>query len=457
MRTDGVSLGGAQLSRGIGVVTATGIVIANMIGSGIFTSSGLMAAQLPGAGWVLLCWVLGGFIATAGALSYGELATRMPEAGGEYVYIKRLYHPAFGFLTGWTSFIVGFSAPIALSALGLAEYIFAGFADRVGGTANLAFLKQSVAAATVALFTLVHYLGAKLGGRVQNVLTALKIVIVVCLAVTGLALAGGGSGNPLDFGGGGTEAWSFGAAMMMVMFSYSGWNAAAYIASEVRKPKLLPATLVVGTLAVAAIYLLVNLFYFSAAPYEALAGQVAVAERAASSVFGNWMPELLSGLFGVAMLSSLSAYILIGPRVYYAMAKDRLFFPFAAKVHPKHKVPGRAILVQGALAVAMIFIGSFEQLLIYVGFALGIFPFMAVAGLFIARARRVGESDAVRTPAFPLVPLFYLVASAVLMAIAYMERPWESTFAVVTVALGVPVYFLWVKGMAKSEPRMDTD
>lgn len=448
MQDDSAVSTGAQLSRGFSIITATGIVVANMIGSGIFTSSGLMAAQLPGAGWVILCWLLGGIIATAGALSYGELATRMPEAGGEYVYLKRLYHPAFGFLTGWTSFIVGFSAPIALSALGLAEYIFAGFADRFASASDLTLFKQIAAASTVALFTFVHYLGVKLGGIVQNILTALKITIVVGLAIIGLGFTGGGLGNPLDLGSGGTAAYSFGAAMMMVMFSYSGWNAAAYIASEVKKPKMLPLILVGGTLTVAAIYVLVNLFYFSAAPYETLAGQVAVAERAASSVFGNWMPELLSGLFGVAMLSSLSAYILIGPRVYYAMAKDRLFFPFAAKVHPQHKVPGRAILIQGALAVAMIFVGSFEQLLVYVGFALGIFPFMAVAGIFIARKRKVGESDAVKTPGFPIIPLFYLVASAALMAIAYAERPWESTFAVITVALGVPVYFLWVKGMS---------
>jgi APA family basic amino acid/polyamine antiporter len=172
-----------------------------------------------------------------------------------------------------------------------------------------------------------------------------------------------------------------------------------------------------------------------------------VAETAAVRAFGPWMGASLSILIGVALLSSLSAFILIGPRVYYAMALDRLFFPFAAKVHPKHRVPGRSILIQGSLAVIMLIIGSYEQLLVYLGFSLSIFPWLAIAGIFIARRRGIGNDTAVKVWGYPIVPGFYLLASLGLMIVAYINRPLESTIAVATVLLGIPCYFLGIKNI----------
>jgi APA family basic amino acid/polyamine antiporter len=439
------------LGRSLGLFTATAIVIANMIGSGIFTTSGEMADILPGSGWVIFCWLLGGLIAVSGALCYAELATRMPYAGGEYIYLKRLYHPALGFLTGWTSFFVGFSAPIALSALGFTEYLFTCLANHwqlVDGF-ELTLAKKSCAIIIILTFTALHYLGTRLGAQVQNTLTLLKIALIVILASAGVLLGSGRLGG-LSFNlNGPVQGMAFGAAMMMVMFSYSGWNASAYIASELKRPRItLPVSLVAGTAVVIVIYLAINLFIFHSAPYAELKGKIAVVEVASVWAFGNWLSDLLGGIIGVAMLSSLGAYIMLGPRIYYAMARDRLFFPFAGKVHPRYGVPGRAIIVQGLIAVAMVAAGTFQQLLIYVGFALGIFPLLAVAGLFIARSERIGEEMAVKVWAYPLVPLFFILSNIALMAFAYFERPLESTAAVISVLLGVPCYFLWIKRFA---------
>jgi APA family basic amino acid/polyamine antiporter len=198
---------------------------------------------------------------------------------------------------------------------------------------------------------------------------------------------------------------------------------------------------------VIALYLAVNLFILRALPYGEIQGSVAVVEKASVSVFGLWMGKGLSMMVGVALLSSLSAFVMIGPRVYFAMARDRLFFSFAAKVHPKHGVPGRSIAIQGALAIVMVAAGSFEQLLIYIGFALGIFPWLAIAGLFIARRRSIGDHGAVKVPLYPLPPITFLITTLSLMVVAFLGRPVESSAALVTVAAGIPFYFLWVKAV----------
>jgi APA family basic amino acid/polyamine antiporter len=437
-----------DIKRDVGLLSAASIVVANIIGAGIFTTSGILAGMLPGPGWVLACWIFGGAIAIAGSLCYAELATRMPEEGAEYVYLKRLYHPVFGFLTGWTSFIVGFSAPIAASAMGFSEYLFAGLSGdgASAGTTLVLVAKKATAIAVIALFTALHYRGIRTGTRVQNALTALKIVIVLGLASAGM-LFGGGDWVNFTVGGassGGFRWLAVGTAMMLVMFAYSGWNAAAYIAGEVKNPRrTLPLSLVAGTATVIVLYFAVNLFIFRSLPYSEAGGVIAIVEAASTHAFGGWMGKALSAMISLALLSSLSAYIIIGPRVYFAMARDGLFFSFAERVHPRFRVPGRSIVIQGAIAVTMVSIGSFEQLLVYLGFALGIFPWLAVAGVFVARRRGVGDASAVKLPGYPVVPLFFLVSTLSLMVVAYINRPFESTLAVLTVLAGIPFYRVW--------------
>ncbi len=436
-----------EIKQEIGLFSATSIVVANIIGAGIFTTSGILAGMLPGAGWVLACWAFGGLIAIAGALCYAELATRMPDVGGEYVYLKRLYHPSLGFLTGWTSFIVGFSAPIAASAMGFSEYLYAGLSSPINP-----IFKKLTAVAIIVVFTALHYRGIRSGTRVQNALTVLKIAIVLGLAAVGLALGGGNWANVLAGESGGFRWTAIGTAMMLVMFSYSGWNASAYIAGELKNPRrTLPVSLATGTGIVIVLYLALNLFVFRSLPYAEAGGVIAIVQKAATAAFGGWMGSGLSAMISLCLLSSLSAYIIIGPRVYFAMARDRMFFRFASRVHPRFGVPGASIIAQGAIAVLLVSIGSFEQLLVYLGFALGIFPWLAVAGLFIARRRRVGETEAVRVPGYPVVPAFFLLVTLSLMVVAFINRPFESSLAIATVLAGVPLYYIWFRSSRTRE------
>jgi len=443
------------VKREIGIGSATSIVVANIIGAGIFTTSGIMAGMLPGPGWVLACWAVGGLIAITGSLCYAELATRMPEVGGEYVYLKKLYHPALGFLTGWTSFIVGFSVPIAASAIGFSEYLFAGLnGDRIAlSPTQLLVVKKAFAISIILVFTLLHYRGIKTGTRVQNSLTVLKIIIVLGLALAGLFLGGGNWENVLASDNSDFRWPAIGTAMMLVMFAYSGWNASAYIAGELKNPRrALPFSLVAGTSAVIVLYMAVNLFVFRTLSFSEAQGVIAIVEKASLSAFGDWMGKGISIMISLALLSSLSAFVIIGPRVYFAMARDKLFFPFARQVHPRFGVPGRSIVIQGTIAIVMVLVGSFEQLLIYLGFALGIFPWLAVAGIFIARKRGIGDSSVVRVPGYPLVPLFFLTITLALMIVAYVNRPFESAAAIITVLAGVPCYLIWIKA-TKSPTR----
>jgi APA family basic amino acid/polyamine antiporter len=446
-----------QLERKLGTVSATAIVVANMIGAGIFVTSGLIAAQLPSPGWVLICWFFGGLIAISGALCYAELSTRMPQAGGEYVYLKRLYHPVLGFLTGWTSFFVGFSAPIAASARGFAEYIFAGLDSPLSALSStqVFIFKKATAISIILIFTFIHYLGLRFGSRVQNALTLLKILIVFGLAAVGILFGKGDFSNVSFEIDGAFSGLAFGTSMMLVMFAYSGWNASSYIAGELKQPRrTLPISLVAGTCIVIGLYLALNLFIFHAVPYAELnvpdkEPTIAIVEEATVHAFGGWTGNVLGLLIALGLLSSLSAFIMIGPRVYYAMAKDRLFFPFASKVHSRYRVPGWSIVLQGATAVLMVMVGTFEQLLIYIMFALNIFPWLAIFGIFIARRRGVGEESVAKVWGYPVLPVFFLLSSLVIMAFNYMNRPLESSAAVVTVILGVPIYYLWRKGVGR--------
>ncbi len=435
---DGVVPKNNSLQRKISFTTATSIVIANMIGAGIFTTSGIMASNLPSSGWVILCWLFGGILSITGALSYSELSTRMPADGGEYIYLRILYHPIAGFLTGWTSFIVGFSVPVAASAIGFSSYLLGGFDSEL-------IIKLS-AVTIIIVFTVIHYMGIRFGSKVQNGLTLLKIILVLGLAFAGLFF-GNGDLSYIQFSFNGSfEGIAIGTAMMLTMFSYSGWNASSYIAGEIENPrKNLPASLLTGTIVVMLIYLGLNFFMFYAVPFEELKGIVTVTETASIYSFGQWMGEAFGILISLALLSSLSAYIIIGPRVYYAMSKEGHFFKFASSVHPKYKVPGKSIIIQGTIAVLMIAIGSFEQLLVYLGFALSIFPLLAVAGIFIARKRRIGEESAVKVWGYPFVPVFFLVCSFLLMIVAFINRPFESSLAITTVLLGIPCYYLWIR------------
>ena len=440
----------------LGLVSVTSIVVANMIGAGIFTSSGLLMGQLGDPRVMLALWGVGGVIALCGALCYGELGAAIPHAGGEYVFLARIFHPALGFLSGWLSFFAGFSAPIAASAIGFSEYLARAFPAAVSPglldpQLEAVVTRKAWAVLVILVFTLVHMRGLSFGARVQNVLTGLKVGLIVGVVGVGFAAGNGslshlaqGEPMPLDFASLKTAA----LALMWVMFAYSGWNAAAYIGSEIRDPgRTLPRSLLLGTGVVAALYLALNLLYLYAIPPDEMAGVIPVAGLAVGNLLGRAWETGLSLLVAFALFSSLSAFIILGPRVYYAMARDRCFFPFAGRVHPRHAVPTGSIVLQGAVASVMVLLGTFDQILTFMGFALGIFPLVAVVGLVVIRRRGWGTY---RMPLYPVVPLFFVAANLSILTLAFLERPVESSVAILTVLVGLPAYVAF-----RARPRRD--
>jgi len=434
-----------RLGRRLGLPSVTSIVVANMIGAGIFTTSGLLIADLRDPWLMLMLWLVGGIIALCGALCYGELGAAIPRAGGEYAILSRLFHPVVGFLSGWVSLFAGFSAPIAASAIGVSEYVLGAFPslDTALGSSE-GVVKKGVAIAVIAVFTLIHRRTLKVGAAVQNVLTALKVALVVGLVVIGFSI-GGGDWSHLRADGEtvvGFPGWkTAGLSLMWILFAYSGRNAAAYIGSEIRNPgRNLPRALLLGTGLVTVIYLAVNLLYVWAASPEEMSGVIAVAALAVSNLAGPGAASAVSLLVAFALFSSLSAYMNLGPRVYYAMAADGCFFKFAGRIHPVHGVPSRSVELQGSIAAVMVFFGSFDQILTYMGFSLGIFPLLAVYGVF--RLRRRGELR-FSMPGYPIPPLVYLASGSAILVLAFLERPVESSVAIVMVLVGLPTWALF--------------
>lgn len=437
------------LERRLGLFPLTNIVIANMIGAGIFTTSGLLMGDLHDPRIMLALWLVGGLIALCGALSYGELGAAFPHAGGEYAFLSRLYHPILGFLSGWVSFFVGFSAPIAASAIGFSEYLTRAFPGLltpgllpVAGEALV--MKKIYAILIIAAFTFLHTRGLESGARVQNALTGLKILLIVGLVGAGFAFGRGSLAHltaaapfRLDFAG----LKTMGLSLMWIMFAYSGWNASAYVGSEVRDPsRNLPRSLLLGTGVVMALYAALNLFYIYAIPPAQMEGVISVAGLAAANLFGPSAGTVLSLLISFALFSSLSAYLILGPRVYYSMSRDGIFFKALAFVDPKCGVPTRSILLQGGIAAVMVLFGTFEQLLTYMGFSLGIFPLLAVLGVF--KLRRSGRS-AVKLPGYPVASAVYLLVGAAILVLAFLRQPAESLVAIATALAGIPVYFFF--------------
>jgi len=439
-----------HLPRKIGLFSASNIVIANMVGAGIFTTSGLLMSGLDNPWLLIILWALGGIVALCGALSYAELGAAMPHAGGEYIFLSRLYHPMFGFLSGWVSFIVGFSAPIAASAIGFSEYLFRAFPGLVqAGDSGIfmgQYLNKILAILVIVMFTFIHLRGLEFGAKVQNYLTLLKVGLVVILILLGISFGKGNfthfsQGNPVTFNF--SSIKTMGLSLMWIMFAYSGWNASTYIGSEIRNPvRNLPRSLLYGTGIVMVMYMLLNIVFVYATPPNDMKDVISIGGLTVRNLFGTSMEFTFSLLIAFALFSSLSAFIIIGPRVYYSMALDGYFFKFVSKVHPKYNVPSAAILLQASIAIVMVLSGTFDQILTYMGFSLGLFPILSVAGVFILRAR--GQSKLMMR-GIPYHLVIYLVFGIVMLVLSYLERPVESSIALGTAVIGIPLCYFFRK------------
>jgi len=421
-------------------------LISNVIGGGIFTTTGFMARDLGDPGIILALWIIGALLALTGAICYSELGTIFPMTGGEYIYLSRAYHPLLGFLSGWASFTVGFGAAVAAGAVSFSSYALQVFP--AGHDAVL--VGKGLALGLVWVLTVVHVAGVGVGGLVQQILTVLKVGAVVGLIFGALAFGQGDWENlevkaPELTPGLGTIFVS----LIFVTYSYSGWNAAGYIAGEITEPgRNIPRIMIGGTLLVGFLYFVLNLIYFYALPVTVL-GQpplLPVAEKASVALFGSEAQGLVSALLCVSIAGAVSAMIWAGPRVYYAMAKDQLFPTYFAKVEGDGEAPGRSIILQSVWVTVLILSGTFEQLVIYSGIVITIFTGLAIGAIIVLRRTRPELRRPFRVPFYPVLPWIYIMVSLLIVGYGLIERPVESLWAVLTVLTGVPLYFYWKRG-----------
>ena len=439
---------------GLGITAA--IVVANMIGTGVFTSTGHQAKSLHDPTTILLCWVIGGVIALAGAACYAELGTLMPKAGGEYVYLREAYHPALGFMSGWVSMTAGFSAAIATAALLFSKYL----ATLVGGIGDVT-TQKIIACALIAAITCMHGFDTKLGGRVQEGFTIMKVLLIVVFIVLGL-VSGHGDWSHFASQAGGVgqnlPTTAFAISLMYVSFAYSGWNAAAYIAGEVEKPeKNLPRSLLIGTGVVMALYVLLNVIYIYALPIPALAGPendyspiIEVGAAAAANLFGSKGGNAITTLIALALISAVSAMVMAGPRVYAAMANDRAL-PHQLAWHSKRGVPTVAVVAQGVLGVLFVLVGDLGELIRFAGFTLAVFAALTVGALFILRRR--GMKGPYKTFGYPITPLLFIASSAWIAYAQIKQNPKESLVVAAVLVVGALVYVFAVKSTPKDPPQ----
>jgi APA family basic amino acid/polyamine antiporter len=441
------------LLRQLGIASATALVISNMIGTGILTTSGFLAGQLGSAQWVLLIWIAGALCALVGAFCYSELGVNFPSSGGEYVYLTEAFGPTWGFMTGWISFFAGFSAPIAAAALAFSDYLGHFFGElrldraqhiigsgawelKLGGA-------QILASVIILVFTLVNCLGIRRTARLQNVLTSLKIFIILAFLIAGFAF-GDGSWSNFSHPAVRTSATpmfsQFFLSLFYIYVAYSGWNAATYVAEELKHPaRTLPWSLTYGTALVAALFIALNVLFIYAVPLDEMKGVVAVGALAARHLFGPAVAGVFSAAMALSLLATVNAEVTIGPRVYYAMAKNGAFFSMAAKVDARWHTPVVAILCQGVCSILMT-VSPFLNLLLYIGLLLNFFAVLSVGSLFIFRRRPGWQRLGVVSFAYPLLPAFFVVTGIWMTVLGVMLRPGISAAAMLTVAAGAAVY-----------------
>lgn len=420
------------MRRRLGLTSAAALVIGNMIGAGVFTTSGFALADLGRPETVLLAWVVGGVMALCGALSYGALARRIPESGGEYTFLSRTVHPLAGFLAGWVSLLVGFTAPIAAAALGLQAYL----ADSFG----MAGRPEWIGTTAILIAGLMHGMQLRTGVVLQNTAVGLKLVLIGGFVVLG-ALRIPAQADSSVLPSAGFELGAFAVTLVWISFAYSGWNAAVYIAGEVREPERnLHRSLWLGTGVVTLIYLALNAVFLYSAPAQALAGKAEIGAIAAEALGGNALRQAVSVLVALALFTSISAMVMAGPRVYARMAEDGLF---PRRLGVAKEVPRAAVALQVGLAVLVAWVSGLRELLGYIGFTLGISA-AATVGALIALRRREGPLR-VPVPGYPWVPGLFILTTLSAAGFMAARQPLEAGMGLLTVALGVPAYWLMRK------------
>ncbi|HEV8318262.1 MAG TPA: amino acid permease [Vicinamibacterales bacterium] len=456
MRLSTAALSEPVLDRRLGPLDAAAVIVSNVIGGGILFTPPQVAASVPSALLFLSTWAAGGVLAFAGAIAYAELAALRPHAGGEYVYLREAYGRLAAFLTGWTSFVAGFSGAIAANAVFFAVYMgrfvpAAGVATPflvlpiVPGILELTFSPQTVCALVLVWgFAFIHLRGVGTGRLVGNILAVLKVSALVLFVAFGFSFGAGNPSNVVQTGPVAPASWLL--ALIPVMFAYSGWNAASYIAEEIRDPgRNVPRAFALGTGAVVALYLALNMLYLYVLPIDRLATiKGSVLDVVADGLLGPAAGDVMAAVAIISLSASVSAMTFAGPRVYFAMARDGLFFRRAAAVHPKYRTPATAIVAQAIWASLLLVSAKGDTLVNYTGFAITLFLGVAVAAVFVLRSREPNADRPFRAWGYPLFPGLFVVASAAILINALWNGPAAAVASAVVMALGLPFY-LWFR------------
>lgn len=430
----------------IGWPTAAAIVIANMIGTGVFTTLGFQLAYQEQVAAIILLWIIGGTVALTGAITYAEIATRLPRSGGEYHFLSEIYHPILGYLSGWVSITVGFAAAIALAAMAIGSYL----------TKIITVSAVSIAVLTILLVALIHSFNIQQSSRFQNILTGLKVLLVLFLIGCGLLLPVDGEGSlmTLNFSSSlwsdmtQTSTW---VALVYVIYAFSGWNAAAYLTEEITDPKRnLPIALVGGTVLVSALFLLLQLSFLRQAPVELLVGKVEVGQVVAEVMLGKQGGQIISYLIAALLIAGISAMIWVGSRVTRAMAGDYQMWHYFARDN-RRGIPVRAIWLQAGISIFLVTTSSFEQILIYSGFILQLFTLLTVFGLFYLRRKKVGEETAWRSPWYPIVQIVFLLFNFLVLFFLLFDKPFESTLGFLNLVAG-GLSYIWERWRYQPPP-----
>ena len=430
------------------------VVVGGIIGAGIFINPYIVAQRLGSPGWVLAAWVAGGVIAMAGALTFAELGVVHPKAGGHYAYLREAFHPLLGFLYGWALLFMIETGAIAAVSITFAEYTL-----RLVGREGVGALPLAVSA--IVVVGGINALGVKPGSRVLNLFVILKVAALALLIGLGLFIPGGagGGGGSLFLGepalSGAADAhsgfmvatWAFGAALIPVMFSFGGWQNANYVAEEIKDPKKnLPRSLILGTALVVLIYVFVNWVYLRTLGHAGLEGTLTPAGDTAQRLVGDWGDKFLALTISISTFGFLNLTMLAPTRVYYAMARDGVFLSSVSRLHPRFRSPTRAIYIQTALALVLVFWKDYAQLVDYVVFADWIFFGLAGASLFVFRKRiPLGERKAgtFATPWYPWIPALFTGVAILIVLSSFWSDPLGSFLGVLLLATGVPAFFYW--------------
>jgi basic amino acid/polyamine antiporter, APA family len=442
----------ASLDRRLGPLDAAAIVVSNVIGGGIFFVPILVARLVPDARGMLLVWLAGGAFSFAGAMAYAELAALRPRSGGEYVYLHEAFGPLAAFLTGWTSFVAGFSGAIAASSVALAEYVGRFVPAAADATPLLTVplplvplvvsTKSLIALSAIGALTVAHVRGLGPGRVVQNTLAAGKASALVVFLAIGFGLGRGQTANLSAAGH--SEAGGFLLALIPVMFAYSGWNAASYVAEEVRSPgRNVPIALGLGTLIVIAIYLGLNTLYlYALGATELAAVSGTLIDTVAEHLFGFVAGNVIAAFTIVSLSASISAMVLAGPRVYFAMARDGLIVARMGRVHPRFRAPTFAIVAQALWSGVLVLSGTLSQLVSYTGFAIVLFAGIAVASVFVLRHREPDADRPFHAWGYPWAPAIFVAASCAMVLNEIWRNPRTAAAGLAIIALGIPVYWM---------------